>query len=136
MDHFLFSFVKDLSSYLRDTKDFLRKIEGVVWMDNYLLSTLDITSLYTSIVHTQGIEAYRYFLSEKSVVFYEHNHMILELLGLCLENNIFMFGDQIFRQKREQRWAPASPPAMRTFLLAGGRSRWPGQVVMRNGWTI
>ena len=50
--------VKKLSSYVKDTTDFMKKIEAIdhVSDDSYLFP-LDVRSLYTNIPHKEGIEA-------------------------------------------------------------------------------
>ena len=50
--------VKKLKSYVKDTTDFIKKIEPVdhVSDDSYLVS-LDVRSLYTNIPHKERIEA-------------------------------------------------------------------------------
>ena len=50
--------VKKRKSYVKDTTDFIKKIEAMdhVGADSYLVS-LDVCSLYTNIPHKEGIEA-------------------------------------------------------------------------------
>ena len=58
--------IKKCKSYVKDTTDFIKKIEviGRVSDDSYLVS-LDVRSLYTNIPHKRGIKAIKQKL-EKS----------------------------------------------------------------------
>ena len=58
VEYYLQPEVKKLKSYVKDTKDFIKKIEAIdhVSDDSYLVS-LDVRSLYTNIPHKEGIEA-------------------------------------------------------------------------------
>ena len=58
VDYYLQPDVKKLKSYVKDTTDFMKKIEAIdhVSDDSYLFS-LDVRSLYTNIPHKEGIEA-------------------------------------------------------------------------------
>ena len=55
---FLTAQVKKLKSYVKDTTDFIKKMEAIdnVSDDSYLVS-LDVCSLYTNIPHKERIEA-------------------------------------------------------------------------------
>ena len=58
VDYYLQPEVKKLKSYVKDTTDFIKKIEAIdhVSDDSYLVS-LDVRSLYTNIPHKEGIDA-------------------------------------------------------------------------------
>lgn len=62
IDILLFPYVKNLPSNLHDSQDFLNRINDLLWKSNYHMATVDVVSLYTSIQHTDGIEACKYFL--------------------------------------------------------------------------
>ena len=44
-DHFLNPMVKERQSYVKDTSDFIQKIEGLELSDDSILGTLDVISL-------------------------------------------------------------------------------------------
>ena len=58
VDYYLHPEVKKLKPYVKDTTDFVKKIEAIDHVSNesYLVS-LDVHSLYTNIPHHEGIEA-------------------------------------------------------------------------------
>lgn len=49
VDQYLAPMVKNLTSYVQDTGDFLRILSGISWNPAFLLVTIDVVSLYTSI---------------------------------------------------------------------------------------
>ena len=58
VDTFLKYQAKKCKSYLRDTKDFLQKLQNFKTLpDNAILVTMDVSSLYTNIDHDEGANA-------------------------------------------------------------------------------
>ena len=57
MDHYIRPYVSTQSSYIKDTYDFLEKTREIRVTENIILATIDVSSLYTSIPHKEGIEA-------------------------------------------------------------------------------
>lgn len=54
LDFYLQPFVLQSPSYIRDTKDFINKIEGMYIPPEALMVTLDVTTLYTSIPYDEA----------------------------------------------------------------------------------
>lgn len=54
--------VESLPSFVKDTKDLLKKIDSIQLEEDMLLVGLDIESLYTNIRHQDGLEATSFFL--------------------------------------------------------------------------
>jgi hypothetical protein len=44
-------FVENLPSHIKDTTDYLKKMENLTIPENTMLVTMDVTSLYTNIPH-------------------------------------------------------------------------------------
>ena len=64
VDHFLQPLVTRVPSYVRDTTDFLLKPQQIPHLPaGCLLVTLDVSSLYTNIPHSEGIIACKEALS-------------------------------------------------------------------------
>ena len=57
VDDHIKDFVKKLPSYVRDTSDFIKKLETFQTQNEIILVTLDVTSLYTNIPNHEGILA-------------------------------------------------------------------------------
>ena len=59
--------VSKLPSYIKDTAHFLNKLGSIFTLPNHsLLVILDVSSLYTNIPHTEGIQAARLHLDERT----------------------------------------------------------------------
>lgn len=117
IDQILNPFVLSLPSYVRDTQDLLKKLEGIVLEDNTLLVSIDVESLYTSIRHDLGVEACRHFLSTRGIQFQSHTNFLLKLLRFTLTHNIFYFGQQIFHQLRGTAMGCSCAPSYANLLL-------------------
>jgi hypothetical protein len=59
IDFLLRPFVENLPSHIKDTTDYLKKMENLTIPENITLASMDATSLYTSIPHDDGIAACR-----------------------------------------------------------------------------
>ena len=58
VDHFLKPLVQNIPSYLKDTTDFINKIESLAPLpENSILVTLDVQSLYTNIPIPEGLRS-------------------------------------------------------------------------------
>ena len=90
VDYYLQPEVKKFKSYVKDTTNFIKKIEAIdhVSDDSYLVS-LDVCSLYTNIPHKEGIEAVKQKLkkSKPSISI----KVILTFLKLILTLSNFVF---------------------------------------------
>ncbi|CAJ0947972.1 unnamed protein product [Ranitomeya imitator] len=99
LEKILTPLVRTTKSFLLDTGHFLTILKqlGPVPPDS-LLVTLDVNSLYTSISHDKGIEATKSLLEES-------NHtpdtvqLCLDLLGLVLHENYFLYEDTFYNQQ-------------------------------------
>ena len=57
VDLFLQPFVIEQNTYIKDTSDFIRKLEQIKVPENAYIITLDYESMYTNIVHDEAISA-------------------------------------------------------------------------------
>ena len=55
VDHHLQPFVREISSNVKDTNDFLNEINNFPVPPNSLLVTMDVKPVYTSITNNEGI---------------------------------------------------------------------------------
>lgn len=99
MDKLLRDFACNNRSYVKDTFDFLLKIQDMQVNETAILASFDVVSLYTSIAHEKCLSAV-----EKKLASSDMSpgcaRLILALLGYILRNNYFMFGDEYHRQRR------------------------------------
>ena len=61
VDRWLQPHVKNLPSYLRDSTEFLKLIETIKIPSNCLLASIDVSSLYTNIPHSDDKESVLYY---------------------------------------------------------------------------
>ena len=60
------SLVIQLSSFIWDTSDFLRKLKSVgVIIDFDFLCMMDLARLYTNVPHEAGLEAFQYYFCSR-----------------------------------------------------------------------
>ena len=95
IDNQLQPHVKELKSYVKDSTDFIRKINSMEKIpDNSILVTMDVRSLYTNIPNKEGIEAVETTLKRKNI----GTTIILTFLRLVLTLNNFVFNSQNYLQ--------------------------------------
>ena len=100
IDSFLKFQAKHCESFIKDTKDFLIKLKSIEKVpENSILVTMDVSSLYTNIDHTEGAEACYNKLKKrknKSVP----STLLKKLILIVLRCNVFRFGSSLYRQKK------------------------------------
>ena len=63
LDGILKPHMESLPSYIKDTTDFITKIRQLPPLsEDNILVTLDVGSLYSNILHNEGIESCQYFM--------------------------------------------------------------------------
>ena len=98
LDYHLRPYEETLPSYLKDTTDFLLKLQSLRSIpDNTLLVTLDVSSLYTNIPHSEGIEACREALNSRDIQ-QPPTEDLTELINQILTMNNIVLGDQHYLQ--------------------------------------
>ena len=85
----------NIPSYIKDTTDFLNKLSR--FDDNTILATLDVTALYSSIPHNDGICACKKHLDRRALST-TSSEDICQLIKFVLEYNVFSFNDEYFLQ--------------------------------------
>ena len=92
--------IKGIKSHIKDTTDFINKIEQIQELpENTILVTMDVRSLFTQIPHNEGISAVARALErlKESKV---SNRVIIKFLSLTLYLNNFEFNDKHYVQKK------------------------------------
>ena len=101
VDHHLQPFNKELESYVKDTTDFVRKIEALPVEPNedQILVTMDVKSLYTNIPNAEGMEAVKScFRARAKPGDGILAKVIIQFLTLILTLNNFLFNDEHYIQ--------------------------------------
>ena len=92
--------VKIIPSYIKDTNDFLTKLQQLDDLSSEsLLVTLDVVSLYTNIPHQEGLDACREILNEQEVL-NPPTEDIVHLVSIILKRNNFSFDGMHYLQKQ------------------------------------
>ena len=95
IDNQLQPHVKEFKSYVKDSTDFIWKINSMEKIpDNSILVTMDVRSLYTYIPNKEGIEAVEKTLKRKNI----GTRIISTFLRLVLTLNNFVFNSQNYLQ--------------------------------------
>ena len=98
VDSFIKPLAQQVKSYIKDTNQFIQRLTelGQVPQNSYLV-TVDVTSLYTSIPHKDGILAVKEALETR-----DHKQpltwVLLRLLHLVLTKTAFKFYDRYYEQ--------------------------------------
>lgn len=117
IDYYLQPLVKSLPAYIRDTNDFLDKLASFSTFDNnWLLATMDISSLYTSIPNMAGLEAVRHFLSTADGLNLPVEFLI-ECLHFVLDNNFFAFEGKKYSQIRGTAMGSSAAPSFANLFV-------------------
>jgi len=102
IDHFLLPEVQKSSTYLKDTADTIRKIEGLSLPDNTILASIDIVSMFTSIPQDEAYDVAMATLEKLNPFSYDPPMPSLKSMGkllkLVLYRNAFEFNGQFFLQ--------------------------------------
>ena len=97
IDFHLRPFVKNLPSHIKDTTDYLKKMENLTIPENTTFITMDVTSPYTNIPHDDGIAACRKIWEQRTVQELPTDWLV-EMLTLVLKNNNFTFDGSNYLQ--------------------------------------
>ena len=99
VDHFLNPMVKEQRSYIKDTTDFINKVENCDPKGDYIIGSLDVTSLYTNIPNSEGIKSIEKILnSSRNRTEKPSNESLTKLLELVLTRNNFQFNGENYLQ--------------------------------------
>ncbi|CAJ0964858.1 unnamed protein product [Ranitomeya imitator] len=118
LEKILSPIVPNMKSFLKDTAHFLRLLRDLGPLPpQSVLVTMDVTSLYTSIGHQQGIEAVMKYLQEHTTFTTDKLSFCYDLLGLVLTKNFFLFEDQYYmQQKGTAMGSNVAPPYANIFM--------------------
>ena len=118
LDFHLKPLAQKVKSFLKDTNDFLMKLTGLPPLsNNVMLCTVDVVGLYPNIPHSDGMEAMRKALeqrSDKSI----STQSLLELSKCVLENNVFEHNGEIYRQKQGTAIGTKMAPSYAILFMA------------------
>ncbi|CAJ0938138.1 unnamed protein product [Ranitomeya imitator] len=117
LDRILNPIASCAESFIRDTTDFLEKINDIEVTGEVMLASFDVTSLYTSIDHDRGLKAINKKLLTTQY-FVEARRFIIQLLELVLTKNYFLFGDTFYLQLRGTAMGANMAPAYANIVMS------------------
>ncbi|MCG7874810.1 MAG: GIY-YIG nuclease family protein [Candidatus Thiodiazotropha endolucinida] len=119
LDVLLKPFLTKIESYLKDGIHFLNSIPKKV-SENTRLISFDIVSLYSNIPHGLGLEAISFWLDRYPDLIADrfNKSFIIEALKIILENNIFSFNKDYFKQTKGTAMGTKVAPTYATLVLA------------------
>ena len=99
-EHELNEFVETSPSYIRDTTDFICKLQEIEepLPENAFLFCFDVAKLYPSVPRKEGLEACKEALENRSSSLVD-TESSMQMIRTVLDNNIFGFGDQNYIQR-------------------------------------
>ena len=96
LDHHLKPIMQEGWSYIKDTEDFLKKVQniGKITQDSILV-TADVVGLYPSIPHNAGLDGLKdtFDCSQNKKI---PTDMLVQMEEFVLSNNYFNFGQKVF----------------------------------------
>ena len=101
VDHHLRPYVSSLKSYVKDTTDFIQKIEALGPIDpNAYIVSLDVSALYTNIPNMEALKAAKATLSKyrTDTDLPLKNNDLIRMLALVLRCNNFEFNGEHYLQ--------------------------------------
>ena len=98
LDIILQPYVLKISSYIRDTSDFLQKISNIKINDDDWIFTMDVMSLYTNIPHDERIKSMCDLLNSNRQNQLPTNENLIQLLEMVLKFNNFTFNNKNYLQ--------------------------------------
>ena len=118
-DILLQPFLRKVKSYVRDDIDFLNFLPETT-DPNTILTTFDVTSLYSNIPHDLGKEAIKFWIEKHPEILHDRFNLdfIIDSLTLILENNFFQFNNENYLQTLGTAMGTKFAPVYATLTLA------------------
>ena len=101
VDSFLRPLAEKCPSYVKDTTHFLQRLAGVQLQGNNcqpILATMDVTSLYPNIDHSEGVRACLSHLQQGTTNI--SPTILRRMINLILKSNTMSFKDRFFHQTK------------------------------------
>jgi len=125
-DFFLQPLVQGTKSFVKDTTDFITKIEALPAVpENCLLCTIDVSSLYTNIPNDEGILACKKLLyKHRKYSCLPSNDNIAHLLEYVLYMNNFDFNGKHYLQVGGTAMGTKVAPSFANIFMADFENKW------------
>ena len=117
IDHFLLPLACQHPAYLKDTNDFVNKIRNLKVPETAFLISVDVSSMYTNIDNTTGLDAVRKAF-QRNPDSDRPDEEILELLEVCLSRNDFDFNGKTYLQTSGTAMGKRFAPSYANLFMA------------------
>ena len=118
VDRELKPLLANIPSYIKDTTDFLSKLSRFDNLpDSAILVTLDVTALYSSIPHDDGIGVCKKYLDRRTLLT-TSSEDICQLTKFILENNAISFNGEYFLQECGTAMGTRMAPCYTNIFMA------------------
>ena len=126
VDPFLKPLVPKMKSYVKDTTDFIQKINSLGDLpDNSILVSMDVTSLYTNIPNTKGVRgAFMYMQKHRKYPRIPSNTSLAHLLYLVLRSNNFQFNGKNYLQVGGTAMGTRVAPSLANIFMENFESKF------------
>ena len=118
IDEHLKDYVKQTPSFVRDTSDFIQKVEAFQHPSDFFLVTMDVSSLYTNIPNHEGITAVRRTLIEKGYDGPVSIQSLTQLLTYVLHLNNFEFNGSTYLQTGGTSMGTRVAPSLANLFMS------------------
>lgn len=98
INHFLQPLAQNVPTYIRDGTHLLDTLKAYTWETTYQWVSLDVNSLYTSILHNVGLRSVQNFLLQDPLINPKQANFIVDSTKFCLTHNYFSFDNKFYLQ--------------------------------------
>lgn len=127
IDHLIKDIPPTFPSYIKDTGHFLREVSNLVVPPGSFLVTMDVTSLYTNIPHTDGILAAISSYGDSNFCLDVSPSTLETLLRLVLEYNHFEFDSEHYLQINGTAMGTKMAPTYANIFMASLETEFIGK---------
>ena len=118
LSHFVETLLKPYAqaanSFIQDTTEFLNKLKKIkTVLQNTILATLDVSSLYTNITHNNGLKALKNRLPDNQLT-----DVIIQSTEFILKHNYFNFGNEQFLQLKDTAMGTKMAPQYANIFMS------------------
>ena len=116
IDREINQYVPTIPSYIKDTNHLIEILKDLNLPDNAMLTTFDVSALYTNIPHQEGTDALREFMSIRTSP--QKAQMIEELAQIVLTGNVFEFNGEYFIQTHGTAMGSKMAPSFANIFMS------------------
>lgn len=123
IDLYLQTYVRGLKSHLKDSDHLIRELLDQPWNEEWGFLTMDVTSLYSNIEHTTGIECMRKYLREDLEISETQEEFLVEAARSILEKNYFMYNQEVYHQRKGTAMGTRMAPSYANLFMGASEDQ-------------